>query len=153
MIKFKITSIEKRRQKTAQNIELILIALDWTDVEYCEFQMQRGEEFLQHKLGKDHYSIPWMTRSKAFWQWWKNQWNLRDDVFFEDSQFMEFIPDTNLEEPLYYFFDRVHLAYRAHHSVARLQIIPSNAVLADSWNLMIGEMMQEARKEDSDDVQ
>lgn len=40
-----------------------------------------GLRYLRHYCGNDHKAIDFLTRSKLFWNWWKRQWGLRDEVF------------------------------------------------------------------------
>jgi|GEM_PF-3943714 hypothetical protein len=62
------------------NREFIQKALELSDMDYCTMQYEKGLEYLSMLcLGGDN-SRPYkvLSTSRAFWQWWINQWNLED---------------------------------------------------------------------------
>ncbi len=55
--------------------------LGWDDLEYGQFQMDAGTEYLKNMLGNDATGIDYLSKNGMFWRWWVNHWDKRDELF------------------------------------------------------------------------
>ncbi len=65
------------KQRYQENKEVICAALEWTELEYTTFQLERMYEYMVHNAGTVEV-INYYGESPAYCRWWVNQWNLRD---------------------------------------------------------------------------
>ena len=90
--------------------------LCWSELEYGQFQLHAGEEFIiKYLLGQDKYGYGEMTSSKIFWRWWVNQWNFRDEGF---AQYAASLPQ----------YQRV-VQYKSLHSPYNVRVRPHKIIL------------------------
>lgn len=122
-----ITKTQAQKTQFASNRELICSALGWTLEEHGWFQYRRGIAYLRDYLRNDEFMVNQLIRSRAFWQWWINQWNLRDQHYF-----LPIPTGRNLAE--------MRRDYSFLHSITYLNVHPSKAVLEDSYAKMIDEV-------------
>lgn len=110
--------------------------LKWSEMEFAEFQYESGLTYLKAYLSKDAYGQDALAASKIFWNWWKNQWANRDEVFYLDV--------TTSEISL---ANRVRL-YRALHDGYNLtkEIHPHRVVMEESYALMVTEFVEKETK-------
>ena len=54
--------------------------LDWSELQYGEFQYQCGCLYLQYYISKDPEAIDEVIQHPIFWEWWKSEWLDRDYV-------------------------------------------------------------------------
>jgi len=55
--------------------------LGWKYAQHSQFMYERGLAYLQWYLPTLEHSRDKLERSQLFWNWWKNCWLLRDQVF------------------------------------------------------------------------
>lgn len=55
--------------------------LGWNYQEYADFIYERGIAYLQWYLPAMAEHRDKLERSQLYWNWWKNLWKVRDDVF------------------------------------------------------------------------
>jgi hypothetical protein len=71
--------------KTLSPIETrqkVLSLLQWTELEWTAFQYSMGEAYLERTFRDiDPSYFQALRKSPAFWRWWTNQWNFRDECF------------------------------------------------------------------------
>lgn len=111
----------------------ITTALEWTEQEYANFQFETGIAYLEHYIPTDRSGINMLSRSRIFWNWWKNHWNQRDAQFL--SLFTPEFSHPKILSKVYYSF----------HDVLTLmnEIYPSAAILSDSYAVMIDDFHHE----------
>jgi hypothetical protein len=112
----------------AQNI---MTALRWSELEYSNFQMETGFEYLEQYIPTDKLGIHMLTRSRVFWNWWKNHWAQRDEEFLEII-----CPNTQAQT--------LQRLYQKTHNPKRLidTIYPNAVVLEESYAVMIGHCIK-----------
>ena len=62
--------------------------LGWNYTQYGAFIYERGIAYLQWYLPDLEQQRDQLERSQLFWNWWKNSWKIRDDVFIADIKRM-----------------------------------------------------------------
>lgn len=69
-------------QPTANQVRRqVCTLLGWTYDQYAEFIYERGIAYLHWYLPALEEQRNKLERSKLYWNWWKNSWMLRDEVF------------------------------------------------------------------------
>ena len=53
--------------------------LNWTEMQFAEYQYQNGIAYLMWYLPCDEWARQQLERSKLYWNWFKNQWVLHDE--------------------------------------------------------------------------
>lgn len=53
--------------------------LNWTEMQFAEYQYQNGIAYLMWYLPCDDWARQQLERSKLYWSWFKNQWTLHDE--------------------------------------------------------------------------
>lgn len=76
--------IQQRKEQTEKLQEQVIDLLGWSELAYCEFQYHSGIEFIEAYIGKDSPYGMVLERSRVFWNWWKNQWTLRNEQFVRE---------------------------------------------------------------------
>ncbi len=112
---------KQTRDKYKANRERVLYLLRWNAEQYGRYQMEQGLAYLTDYLGYDETTVMVMERSKVFWSWWINQWNIRDAQIFLPA--CSRLPLTMLEK-----------VYTDVHSIRFLRVHPSRSVLQESYN-------------------
>lgn len=68
-----------------KNKELIIKMLQVTEQEYCALVETFAFDWLLSRFTKLECVISELSKSKMFWEWWKNQWEIRDEKYIRDS--------------------------------------------------------------------
>lgn len=55
--------------------------LSWTEIDFTNFQYRIGTQYLQSYLSKEPVIVDELIASRIFWNWWRNEWLLRDKNF------------------------------------------------------------------------
>jgi hypothetical protein len=84
----KQTAANQRTAQIQTAKQQILAAVGLTNDEYCEMQYHFGLSFLAYKC-QGEFSEGRIVGSKIFWNWWVNNWAMRDEVFLEENQNMQ----------------------------------------------------------------
>lgn len=128
----KITHIESRRVAAKASKERIMRLLEWSELQYCEFQYRMGLEYLQEYIPDDPDGIAWLERHRVFWAWWRNQWTLRDESYLDSK-----IATVGIRH-------RRNIYTELHNPRAlAMGITPPAVVLDDSYAQMIQETFKE----------
>jgi hypothetical protein len=123
-----LKTIEELEAMTIEQIQKeVLNLLCWNEEDLSCFIYECGVAYLQAYFGNDTDAISHVEHKREFWNWFKNQWQYRDQVFFESM-----ILDFSL--PL---FMRREM-YKALHSPAMLacEIYPSKTVLGTDFSTL-----------------
>lgn len=128
----KITHIESRRVAAKASKERIMRLLEWSELQYCEFQYRIGLEYLQAYIQSDPSAIAFLESHRVFWNWWRNQWVLRDEVYLDSEIYTVGIKY------------RRNIYTELHNPRALAEgITPPAVVLDDSYAQMIQETFKE----------
>lgn len=119
------SSVATVKEVAVTHKELIQALLDWDELQYCNFQMEQGELYLNKLIGPDQYGIEFLVKSPTFWKWWINLWNKRDQDFIAE------LVNTDKEECIE--------VYRFTHSPYRLTSRPHKVILEESYRQMVGD--------------
>jgi hypothetical protein len=132
-------SYAKKRTEEASLMKLsICHLLDWTELEYGEFQFKSGCSYLQHYIPNDPNGIDELLQHKIFWNWWKNQWHNRDFAFMLDSN--NELSQLNVANR--------RILYVHYHDARMLaaEIAPNAIIIADAYKKMISQVIKEEVK-------
>lgn len=77
------TQIEIIREKHQKIQEGICKLLEVTSVEYLDFMMDRGFDYLRHDLKLDEWMVEQLSGNKIYWSWWRQQWFHIDSIFLK----------------------------------------------------------------------
>lgn len=116
----------KAKSKAEHTRELIIASLNWDELTYGNFVMEKAEEYLKRQCGADAYGIQALMESSIFWKWWKNHWMQRDEAFLYEWACNSDIEDLCNE-------------YAYIHSAANLHIIPNRVILESTYAKMIND--------------
>lgn len=131
--------IATRKEKAKQLKAVVIDLLQWDELEYATFQYECGLAYLRHYIPGDNWGQDMLQRSKLFWNWWKNQWTLRDESFCAmDSE----VPTSRVGIST----ENLRRLYLHLHDAAILasDIYPNRVVLEESYSQMIEELNKEA---------
>lgn len=129
-----MTHIEQQRKLNKRNKQLVQQLLAWDDLQYGTFQYNCGIEYLRWSLQLDEYWIDALIRVEAFWKWWINAWNLREQRMF--------IPHAKS----YNNTERLKL-YKQIHTYRFIDSHPSKKALEEAYSIMIGECWDKVKNE------
>lgn len=115
---------------------VVIELLKWDELEYATFQYECGLAYLRHYIPGDKWGQDMLHHSKLFWNWWKNQWSLRDEDFcgLDMHVQIEKVSTENLRRTYWHLHDAAILAS---------EIYPNRTVLDESYNQMIHSIHQE----------
>jgi len=71
----------------------VMKLMAWEEVEYNNFQYKMGCQYLQAYIPNCPTQIDELTKSRIFWNWWKNEWLFRDTAFI-NSDILKVKPAT-----------------------------------------------------------
>ena len=116
----------QQKDRILSDQQSVMEIMGWSDMDYATFIHETGLAYLDQYAQHDQAGIDALNRSRIFWNWWKNQWAIRD------AQYLTIYDNFSTEnwEPL----------YRQMHGVDELtnSIYPNAVVLEESYAQMIG---------------
>lgn len=126
------THIQQQQQKAEAVKQRVITLLGWTDLQYGEFQMKIGRQYLQSYIPRDPDGIDELLKNRIFWNWWRNHWMMRDEQFLVAEMIQ----------------DKLRL-YTALHNPEFLtkEIYPNGHVLAAAYSKMIGDVIDEPQNQ------
>jgi hypothetical protein len=134
----KVTSTHTSSRKAeALNVRAgIMRLLKWDEQQYGEFQYDQGITYLQHYLKQDSHAADMLTRSRIFWNWWKNNWSNRDIALLQGAACTQVSTDA------------ARLIYAELHDGCTLaaEIYPNGVVLGETYARMMGELINHETK-------
>ena len=81
-----MTHIQNRRQAMAASKAAVCHLFGWSEGHYAEYQYAKGlryiELYFKSRNGEDLLSR--VEQSRTFWNWWKNCWLNREEVYLND---------------------------------------------------------------------
>ena len=81
-----IATVKQNQQTTKQQVETLL---NWTKLEYCNFQFEMGLRYLNLELEQDSVAVKKVSQTALFWAWWRNHWAMRDKEFLNRTKFTQ----------------------------------------------------------------
>lgn len=115
--------------------ERIIALLNLSEENYAAIVEKYGYDFAWYYTQQHEWSVVYLTRSAAYWNWWKRLWETRDEVFLKD---MEAYLNTNSEAHLQeLWFD--------HHMPNEIDSVPTKYVLQESYRLMLEDVNEEKK--------
>jgi hypothetical protein len=114
----------------------ILALLNWDEEAYAWFQYEQGLIYLNAYLNGQEfkeYGVRLLEENATFWNWWKNHWAQRDELFL----------DSNHRSPIY-SIDEARKLYTQQNSGSMLaqNIHPNSVVLNDSYERMTSDIVE-----------
>jgi hypothetical protein len=117
-----------------RNLKLETIALiGLSEKAYNEAVEQLGYEFAERYTLHNEWSVNYLTRSAAYWNWWKKQWNLREEVFY--TEYADYA-GAGAENELFEL-------WLQHHSPDHVEGYPSPYIIQRAWEEMINNVDKE----------
>lgn len=116
------------------NKELIIKALQITELEYCETVENYGYAWIKRYFNKDVIAIKALSECASFWKWWVNQWDNRNIEFIHKTHLNVLNDFTNNEVKLLRYF------FVEQHNVYSYFIIPNRFVINDLSALITKEV-------------
>ena len=117
------------KMKTAK--ETVMHLMMWTELEYSEFQYKMGCQYLQSYIPKCPDEIDALIANRIFWNWWKNEWLIRDTAFISS--------DVDLLRPA--TRRQIYITMN-DYDVLRHEIYPSGVVLNHHYATMIRDVQK-----------
>ena len=129
-----MSNVALLKEQYQENKEKIMELLQWTEMQYMDFQIDMGLEYMRNVLGMDDWSADYMMRSRKFWNWWRNLWNVHDaNVFLMAYEQIE--PE------------RWEWEYKNSHCASFLDKHPSRVIMEDTYALMIESVNKDITRE------
>ena len=130
------TQAESQRARLDRLKAEICAWLECTPEQYAEFQYKAGLQYLKHYLPNDKDAADMLSRSRVFWDWWRNHWANRDE-HWKCLTDRTPVRDRDLRVQLYtQYHDGKELAHNIH---------PNSTVLNESYALMIQDLIKTER--------
>lgn len=113
----------KKQQTTIATIRRQIIELLHLDEDKFHHTIYETGMLYLHAYFADEAVIDFVSRRKEFWNWWKNQWFIRDQVFVESLELS------------YVSLSYRHALYEALHNpqVLAAEIFPGRVVLGNDF--------------------
>lgn len=125
-----MTLVQQQQQKAQSLQQRICKLMHWDDEDYALFQYETGLQYLAEYIPNDRFGAEQLTRSKVYWNWWKNQWAMRDEAFIE------------MVKPHWRYDDIVYVYLDEHNpSILIGTTHPSAVVLNQSYAEMIQQVI------------
>ena len=119
---------------TAPDIKpAILKLIGITELVYAQLVEDLGYQFARHYTLGNEWSVNYLTKTAAFWAWWRSQWQLRDEVFIADYNDYA---GTGSENNLFEW-------WLESHTPQKVESYPSRYIIQQAWALMVEEVDQE----------
>lgn len=120
------THISELKLQSASLMKHVLKMLGWTMQQYADFKYERGIAYIRWYVPAQDQVAKELMHSRLFWNWWKNCWDLRDEVFVANCGY-----DRNLSDA------QAIVLYKHLHDARALatEIRPSVAVIKDALNV------------------
>jgi hypothetical protein len=80
-----IHDTNRRKEEADQLRATICTLLNWQEDEYNVYQYETGLDYLKWYLPNDSEGADMLSRSKIFWNWFRNHWSNRDNGFIRSS--------------------------------------------------------------------
>ncbi|HXU27483.1 MAG TPA: hypothetical protein VN698_09650 [Bacteroidia bacterium] len=124
-----------------KNKQIICEAFGLTELAYCKIIMDAGYEWMHFYFINDATLIDATSKCGMFWNWWKNQWEIRDTAY------LKYAPIEELELPLTGNVRRAAIEiYIDYHEPTKLKILPNVWVRNEIKKVLTEEIKKERNK-------
>lgn len=127
-----MTQADRQRCHMAASMYGVMDLLEWDMMTYCMFKYECGLMYLEAYLMGDKASIDQMSRSAAYWGWWKLHWLEREGEFIEKCSMAQWLncskPGIRREK-----MEQVYRIVHNAHDLAKC-LCPNGVVLEDSYS-------------------
>lgn len=127
-------TIEKIARDMRPTRAAICELLQMTELQYGQMQYDEGLNYLRTYIPSDEWGQDILLRSRIFWQWWINHWELRDRCFIHISK---------IEMKTLCIMREVYAQSHDGRALAK-NIHPNGVVMDASYAEMIGRLVDEA---------
>jgi hypothetical protein len=121
-----------------KHTSIICKAFGFTELQYGNIILDAGYQWMHFYFMNDVAIIDATSKSAMFWNWWKNQWEIRD------TSYLKYAPIEALELPLN---GNVRTAaveiYIEYHEPTKLKIQPNVWVRNEIKKLLTQEIKKE----------
>ena len=124
-----MTQVEHRKKILDALKQEVMSLLNWSETKYCNYQYEQGLIYLHAYVGED--GAHKLERSRIFWNWWKNQWAIRDEDY---TIGLKPISDIPLREEVYLELHDGKILVSAMH--------PHRFIMEQSYTQMVDELIQ-----------
>lgn len=111
--------------------------------DYSKYVYELGLKYALHYTNGDEQGVDWMTATKSFWAWWKNQFENVDNRFLQVAATFE--PVNTLDN-----HQRMHrkktlrTLWLAMHKPEVMEFFPGKNVMEETYTLMLHQASKEA---------
>lgn len=127
-----LSHLQCRRQVIEATLLNILLLLKWDELKYCYYKYHTGLDYLYLVSNGDTEVFAMLEQSRTFWNWWRNQWQLRDEAFV--SSCIDVIHTDNRRR----IYGSMHNAQNIYNDIT-----PNRTVFEESYAEMIGKVNKE----------
>jgi hypothetical protein len=127
--------------KKMETKEIICKALNMTDIEYCQMVERFGLRWLTDLLSEDDAVVNEIAKRPLFWNWWKNQWKIRDKKFIYETSIDKINEELSGDVLLI-----AKNLYWESHDLKRLRVVPNKWVRDDMSKVVQREYEKEIDK-------
>lgn len=131
--------IRTMRAQYDANRQKVLQLLGWDMLQYATLQYETGLQYLQQYLQLDAATLHMFESSRRWWDWWVNQWNLRDAQVF--------LPHSFLESKGIITHSEMMKFYHAVHDVWFFDHYPHAHLMQQSYNDMTRKLYADLKKQ------
>jgi len=124
-----LTATETAIAKAGTIKEQVCKILHWSELEYANYQYEQGLAYLHAYIPRDPLGIQELESSRIFWNWWKNQWVIRDETFLQTNCY-----NARSAHHVYFFYHNANELAKELH--------PRAVVLGKSYASMIGDFIK-----------
>ena len=128
------THVQVMKTKYRLNKAQLIESCGITDEHYAEFMFETGIAWIKENLWNDERAISLISSSPVFWDWFSNEWNLRDDRFI--MHYLNYVLSGQFSEILYAW-------WTASHEVRMIKGFPQG----DKWDRLVSSVIKHAGKE------
>lgn len=112
------------------NKQQVIRLLNWTDMQYCIYQQNKGYEYMRQVIGSDELGVRYLAKNALFWKWWINHWNRRDEEWLGYAASAPARHRENL--------------YRDLHSINGCEFYPHRLIMETSYDNLIKDLTEKS---------
>ncbi len=130
-----MTQINQYKKDMAATREVVLKKIGWQEEQLNNFYIDQANAFLKMYFNEDEIPVEAFYKCEIFWQWWKNEWYMRDKTFVSHS---DVIDRTRLEDIYCYM-----------HSANYLHKKPQRPVMEKMMGIVTYELQKQIQSENT----
>lgn len=117
----------------------IIKATGIDEEQYAEYVWDLGIRYAYFYTNEDDEAVRWITQTSSYWEWYKNQWAIIDQVFeklIDNLAYPNDVTKKGLKD-----------LWLKKHSPEQMVAIPGKYVMDRAWEIMITAMNKELAPE------